>query len=114
MNKNQHGSRKRKSCLSQLLEHHEEILKMLENSAWFIIIKIQNVWFFFTITITNKLGLTKKGKYEYKYNWFEWKLQIKKANTNMYTNIWSGIHKYKCKYECSSHTDSSDNMVLSG
>ena len=26
----QHGSRQKKSCLSQLLEHHEEILKMLE------------------------------------------------------------------------------------
>ena len=33
MNTNQHGSRKRKSCLSQLLEHHEEILKMLENGG---------------------------------------------------------------------------------
>ena len=30
MNKNQHGSRKRKSCLSQLLEHYDEILKILE------------------------------------------------------------------------------------
>ena len=30
---NQHGSRKRKSFLSQLLEHHEEIIKMLENGA---------------------------------------------------------------------------------
>ena len=29
----QHGSRKNKSCLSQLLEHHEEILKMLEESG---------------------------------------------------------------------------------
>ena len=30
MNKDQHGSRSRKSCLSQLLEHQDEILRMLE------------------------------------------------------------------------------------
>ena len=30
INTNQHGSRRRKSCLSQLLEHYDEILKMLE------------------------------------------------------------------------------------
>ena len=29
----QHGSRKNKSCLCQLLEHHEEILKMLEKGG---------------------------------------------------------------------------------
>ena len=31
MNKNQHTSRKRKSCLSYLLEHYDEILKILED-----------------------------------------------------------------------------------
>ena len=31
MDQNQHGSRGGKSCLSQLLEHHDEILKKLEN-----------------------------------------------------------------------------------
>ena len=30
MDPDQHGSRKSRSCLSQLLEHHEEILKMME------------------------------------------------------------------------------------
>ena len=30
MDPNQHGSRSQRSCLSQLLEHHEEILRMLE------------------------------------------------------------------------------------
>ena len=30
MNPDQHGSRQRRSCLSQLLEHHDEILKMME------------------------------------------------------------------------------------
>ena len=30
MDPDQHGSRQRRSCLSQLLEHHDEILKMLE------------------------------------------------------------------------------------
>ena len=27
------GSRQRRSCLSQLLEHHEEVLKMMENGG---------------------------------------------------------------------------------
>ena len=31
MDKDQNGSRGGKSCLSQLLEHHDEILKKLEN-----------------------------------------------------------------------------------
>ena len=31
MDPNQHGSRSQRSCLSQLLEHHEEILRMLES-----------------------------------------------------------------------------------
>ena len=31
MDKSQHGSRKGRSTLSQLLEHHNEIIKMLEN-----------------------------------------------------------------------------------
>ena len=30
MDPNQHGSRSQRSCLSQLLEHHEEILRILE------------------------------------------------------------------------------------
>ena len=30
MDRNQHGSRGGKSCLSQLLEHHDEILRKLE------------------------------------------------------------------------------------
>ena len=30
MDPNQHGSRSKRSCLSQLLEHHEEILRILE------------------------------------------------------------------------------------
>ena len=33
MNKEQHGSRTKKSCLSKLLEHHDEILRMLENGG---------------------------------------------------------------------------------
>ena len=33
MDPDQHGSRQRRSCLSQLLEHHDEILKMLENGS---------------------------------------------------------------------------------
>ena len=33
MNINQHGSRRNKSCLSQLLEHHDQILKMLEEGG---------------------------------------------------------------------------------
>ena len=33
MNSEQHGSRRKKSCLSQLLEHHEEILRALEDNA---------------------------------------------------------------------------------
>ena len=31
MDPNQHGSRQRKSCLGQLLEHYDEILIMMEN-----------------------------------------------------------------------------------
>ena len=31
MDPTQHGSRQRKSCLSQLLEHYDEILKIMEN-----------------------------------------------------------------------------------
>ena len=30
MDKDQHGSRGKRSCLSQLLEHHDEIVKILE------------------------------------------------------------------------------------
>ena len=33
MDTNQHGSRKGRSCLSQLLEHHDEILRMLEDGS---------------------------------------------------------------------------------
>ena len=33
MNKEQHGSRRKKSCLSQLLEHQDEILRMLEHGG---------------------------------------------------------------------------------
>ena len=33
MNSEQHGSRRKKSCLSQLLEHHDEILRALEENA---------------------------------------------------------------------------------
>ena len=29
----QHGSRKHRSCLSQLLEHHDEVLRMLEEGG---------------------------------------------------------------------------------
>ena len=31
MDPDQHGSRNQRSCLSQLLEHYDEILKMMEN-----------------------------------------------------------------------------------
>ena len=31
MDKNQHGSRRGRTTLSQLLEHHSEIIKMLED-----------------------------------------------------------------------------------
>ena len=31
MDKDQHGSRSKRSCLTQLLEHHDEILKNLED-----------------------------------------------------------------------------------
>ena len=33
MDPDQHGSRQKRSCLSQLLEHHDEILKMLEDGV---------------------------------------------------------------------------------
>ena len=33
MDPDQHGSRKNRSCLSQLLEHHDEVLKMLEDGG---------------------------------------------------------------------------------
>ena len=33
MDPNQHGSRQNRSCLSQLLEHHDEILKMIEEGS---------------------------------------------------------------------------------
>ena len=33
MDPEQHGSRQKRSCLSQLLEHHDEILKMLESGG---------------------------------------------------------------------------------
>ena len=33
MDPNQHGSRSRRSCLSQLLQHHDEALKLLEEGA---------------------------------------------------------------------------------
>ena len=33
MNNEQHGGRRKKSCLSQLLEHHDKILRMLEENA---------------------------------------------------------------------------------
>ena len=33
MDPDQHGSRQRRSCLSQLLEHHDEILQMMENGS---------------------------------------------------------------------------------
>ena len=33
MNQDQHGSRRKMSCLSQLLEHHDEILRILEENG---------------------------------------------------------------------------------
>ena len=33
MDPDQHGSRRNRSCLSQLLEHHDEVLKMMEEGA---------------------------------------------------------------------------------
>ena len=33
MDLDQHGSRQRRSCLSQLLEHHDEILRMMEKGG---------------------------------------------------------------------------------
>ena len=33
MDPDQHGSRQRRSCLSQLMEHHDEILKMMEEGG---------------------------------------------------------------------------------
>ena len=33
MDPDQHGSRKNRSCLSQLLEHHDEVLKMMEDGG---------------------------------------------------------------------------------
>ena len=33
MDPDQHGSRQRRSCLSQLLEHHDEILRMMEKGG---------------------------------------------------------------------------------
>ena len=33
MDPNQHGSRQKRSCLSQLLEHHDEVLKILEEGG---------------------------------------------------------------------------------
>ena len=33
MDPDQHGSRQGRSCLSQLLEHHDEVLKMMENGG---------------------------------------------------------------------------------
>ena len=33
MDPDQHGSRSKRSCLSQLLEHHDEILKMMEEGG---------------------------------------------------------------------------------
>ena len=33
MDPNQHGSRSRRSCLSQLLQHHDEVLRMLEEGG---------------------------------------------------------------------------------
>ena len=33
MDPNQHGARRNRSCLSQLLEHHDELLKMMEDGA---------------------------------------------------------------------------------
>ena len=33
MDPNQHGSRQRRSCLSQLLQHHDDILRMLEDGV---------------------------------------------------------------------------------
>ena len=31
MDPDQHGSRQQRSCLSQLLEHHDEVLRMMED-----------------------------------------------------------------------------------
>jgi hypothetical protein len=33
MDPDQHGSRNKRSCLSQLLEHHDEILRMMEEGG---------------------------------------------------------------------------------
>ena len=33
MDPDQHGSRQRRSCLSQLLEHYDEVLKMMEEGG---------------------------------------------------------------------------------
>ena len=45
MNTNQHGFRQGRSCLSQLLEHNDDILKILEegNNADVIYLDFQNV-----------------------------------------------------------------------
>ena len=65
-------------------------------------------------TNTNIFGLTKKVEYEYEYILFEEKGQIqiwiklgwqKRANTNMITNILTGVCKYQYNYEYLSCTD---------
>ena len=66
MDPNQHGSRGRRSCLSQLLEHHLEVLDMLERGENVDIVYLDFAKAFDKCDINLLLHLTKKKTLEYK------------------------------------------------